>query len=369
MNNENIKKDNIFTNIIDSIVYFFKKDLTKYVLKRIMSGLVTLILLVATVFLLLRLIPKENYLDFGLKQKMNALTWKIYSENIFHKYGFDKPVFSELFKFLTKILPFPKKVCVDEFFSLDTGDLICGKYLTRWIDLGTSLAQFKGKTVTELLAKRFPISFKVGFIVLIISYAIAYPMGVFMAKFKGGIVDKIGNAYIVLIAAIPSIVLYYCFMLLNFKLHIPVIYNVDKPITMLLPITAGVFMAVPGIMLYVRRFMVDEMNSEYVKFARSKGLSENKILFKHVLRNAMVPIIRNIPGSIIACLTGAYFMEKLWAIPGAGNLLILSMNNAKPDNPLVQGIVIVYAMISMVSFLLGDIVTVLFDPRISITKK
>ena len=113
--------------------------------------------------------------------------------------------------------------------------------------------------------------------------------------------------------------------------------------------------------------MIDELTSDYVKFARSKGLSEGKIMYTHVLRNAMIPLVRNIPGTFLGAIVGSYYIETIWGIPGTGILLTTALSAADLDIPVVQGLTIFYAAISMISFLLGDLITVFFDPRIKIT--
>ena len=111
--------------------------------------------------------------------------------------------------------------------------------------------------------------------------------------------------------------------------------------------------------------MIDELSSDYVKFARSKGLSENRILYTHVLRNAAVPLIRNIPAVFIGSIMGSYYVEAIWGIPGTGGTLITGVQNL--DVAIVQGLTIIYALLGMLSFLLGDVITVFFDPRIKLT--
>jgi oligopeptide transport system permease protein len=123
------------------------------------------------------------------------------------------------------------------------------------------------------------------------------------------------------------------------------------------------FTGMAGIALWVRRFMLDEFTSDYVKFARAKGLSENRILFTHVLRNAIVPLVRSIPAAILGALLGTFYLEKIYQINGIGGLLVVAMN--QHDFYALQGIVIVSALISVLSYLLGDIVTAIIDPRVS----
>ena len=113
--------------------------------------------------------------------------------------------------------------------------------------------------------------------------------------------------------------------------------------------------------------MLDEFNSDYVKFARAKGLSENRIMFTHVLRNAIVPLVRSIPSSILYALLGSFYIEKIYAIPGLGGLLVTA--NSSNDFYALQGIVVVSALISIIAYLLGDITTAMVDPRVSLSGK
>ena len=122
-----------------------------------------------------------------------------------------------------------------------------------------------------------------------------------------------------------------------------------------------------GIALWVRRFMLDEFNSDYVKFARAKGLSENRIMYTHVLRNAIVPLVRSIPSAVLGALLGSFYIENIYGIPGLGGLLITANNSN--DTYALQGIVVVSALISIVAYLAGDIVTAIVDPRVSLTSE
>ena len=109
------------------------------------------------------------------------------------------------------------------------------------------------------------------------------------------------------------------------------------------------------------------MNSDYVKFARSGGLSENEIFTKHILKNAAIPIIHGIPGNVLFALTGAIITERVYVVPGAGNLLTEAIG--RYDNGVIVGVTLFYAVLSVVSIILGDILMSLVDPRISFTTK
>ena len=113
--------------------------------------------------------------------------------------------------------------------------------------------------------------------------------------------------------------------------------------------------------------MIDQMNSDYVKFARSGGLTESEIFNKHISKNAMIPIVHGIPGSILGAITGAIITERVYVVPGAGNLLTQAINSY--DNSVIVGLVMFYALLSVISIILGDILMALVDPRISFESK
>jgi oligopeptide transport system permease protein len=120
-------------------------------------------------------------------------------------------------------------------------------------------------------------------------------------------------------------------------------------------------------MKWLRRYMIDQMNSDYVKFARSGGLGEGEIFTKHVLKNAIIPIVHGIPASVLGAMTGAIITERVYVVPGAGNMLTKAINLY--DNGVIIGMTMFYALLSVVAIILGDILMSLMDPRISFTTK
>ena len=108
--------------------------------------------------------------------------------------------------------------------------------------------------------------------------------------------------------------------------------------------------------------MVDELNKDYIRLARAKGLKSKEIMFKHVMRNAFVPMAQYLPTSILFAISGSLYIESLYSIPGIGSLLVESIQ--RQDNPLVQALVLIYAAISIFGLLMGDVLMAFFDPRI-----
>ena len=135
----------------------------------------------------------------------------------------------------------------------------------------------------------------------------------------------------------------------------------------ILPIVSLALPSVANLMKWIRRYMIDQMNSDYVKFARSGGLTEPEIFRKHILKNAIIPIVHGIPGSVLGALTGAIITERVYVVPGAGNLLTTAINTY--DNGVIVGVTMFYAMLSVISVILGDILMSMVDPRISFTSK
>ena len=113
--------------------------------------------------------------------------------------------------------------------------------------------------------------------------------------------------------------------------------------------------------------MVDEINKDYVRLARAKGASGGSIMFRHVFRNAFVPMVQYLPSSFLNTVIGSIYVESLYSIPGMGGLLVTVIKNS--DNNMVQAIVLLYATVGVIGLLLGDIMMTILDPRISLGAK
>ena len=119
--------------------------------------------------------------------------------------------------------------------------------------------------------------------------------------------------------------------------------------------------------MWLRRYMVDESNKDYVRLALAKGVSESNIALRHIFRNAMVPLVQYIPSAFLNTVVGSIYIESLYSIPGMGGLLVTCVQ--RHDNTMVQGIVLLYACVGIIGLILGDLLMVLIDPRISFGKK
>ena len=212
-------------------------------------------------------------------------------------------------------------------------------------------------------------SFSIGIVATVLSYLLGIPLGTVMALNKDKLIDKLGTIYIVFIIAVPSLAYIFLFKSLGGAAGLPTTFDMEHPSTVMyiLPVISLALPSVASLMKWLRRYMIDQMNSDYVKFARSGGLGEGEIFTKHVLKNAIIPIVHGIPGSILGAMTGAIITERVYEVPGAGNILTRAINLY--DNGVIIGMTMFYALLSVVSIILGDVLMSLMDPRISFTSK
>lgn len=306
-----------------------------YIAKRLLRSVVSLVIIIVVVFCLLRLMPIEGYFS-----EYDKLT-EVQIENTLRKLGLTDPVPTQLWNF---------------FKQLFRGDL------------GISNRYRQNYPIADIVKQKAPFSIKFGLASLGLSIPLGLALGVLMARKKGGIWDKLGTVHIVLMQAMPA-ALYYLFLQLYGTqwLGLSILYNPDKLSSMILPLVS---LALPNIAYYamwMRRYTVDETNKDYIKLARAKGVPNIVIWFRHVFRNAVVPIVQLIPSSLLMTLAGSIYVESLYSIPGMGGLLVDVIK--RQDNTMVQALVIIYACLTIVGLLLGDILMALVDPRISLSKK
>ena len=345
--------------------------LVAYSLRRIGSALLTIVLVIIATFLLLRLLPLETYYGAFI-QKFPIPTRPAIINAVLTKLGLNKPMLEQLGIYFYQILPFiPKEICVEEVWNVNLAVFECQSYDTIFVNFGTSFIIYPGANVLPIIGEQMPKSFIVGVGAVLVEILIGYPLGIIMAKYHDRLPDRLGNIFIVIINSIPPIVYYYTIylvLLVNYiNWGLPFQYEPGNDLSLIPPMVIVGVAGAAEISLWVRRFMVDELNADYVKFARAKGLSENTILFKHVFRNALVPFIRTIPAAFLFSLMGSYFVERVFLIPGIGDMLITSIQ--RQDNTFVQALVIIFAFISTAAYLMGDLITVLFDPRVALIAK
>ncbi|MBQ3760940.1 MAG: ABC transporter permease [Clostridia bacterium] len=211
-------------------------------------------------------------------------------------------------------------------------------------------------------------SFVIGIIATILAYLLGLPIGITMARHKDGLFDKIGNLYIIFIMAVPSLAYIFIFAVVGtglFGLPYKFANAQVKILAYFLPTISLTLPHMGSLMKWMRRYMIDQMNSDYVKFARAEGFSEKEIYRKHISPNAMIYLVHGIPASILGCLTGAIITERVYAVPGVGNLLTTAINGH--DNGIIVACTVFYTTLSIISVILGDLLLAKWDPRVSLS--
>ena len=308
----------------------------KYILKRLLQSVFTLFIIATVVFLLMRLMPESGY--FGEEfDKMDPEQ----IEASLKAMGLRDPIPVQLMRFYTSILKG---------------------------DFGKSIVFRPNVDVMKIIKQKVPYSLPFGLASVAIGLVVGISIGVLMARFKHQVPDMLGNAYVVIINAVPAAV-YYLFIQIYISdlLKLPILYDADKPVSWILP---AVSMSLSGIAYYamwMRRYMLDQMTKDYISFARAKGLSNKKLMVRHVVRNAFVPIAQYLPASVLMTISGSIYVESLFSIPGMGGLLIAAIQ--RQDNPLDQALVLIYSSIGILGLLLGDLLMALCDPRIKLGGK
>ncbi|MGT2847338.1 ABC transporter permease [Streptococcus massiliensis] len=210
----------------------------------------------------------------------------------------------------------------------------------------------------------------IGLIGVIISYALALPLGAYMARFKNTWFDTGTTAFLTFLLSLPTIALVYVVRLvgssIGFPDSFPILGAGDWRSYVLPSFILGI-LSVPGLAIWVRRYMIDQQSSDYVRFARAKGLSEKEISAKHIMKNAMVPIVQGIPAAILSVIVGATLTESVFAFPGMGKMLIDSAKAA--NNSMVVGLTFIFTGLSIIALLTGDILMTILDPRIKLSSK
>lgn len=308
----------------------------KYTVKRLLQSVVTLFVVVTIVFLLMRLMPEEGYFGEGYEKLDEAQR-----EAILTSMGLRDPIHIQLINFYI--------------------DLFSG-------ELGESIIYRPKVPIVDILKAKIPYSVKFGLAAMALSLIVGVPLGVTMARSKNKFWDKLGTGYIVFINAVPAAV-YYLFLQLYvtdiFKL--PILFNPDRPASWVLPTISMSLGGTASYAMWMRRYMVDEINKDYVKLARAKGLREKTIMVKHVLKNAIVPMVQYLPTSLLYTVSGSIYIESLYSIPGMGGLLVDAIQ--RQDNTLVQALVLIYSSIGIIGLFLGDILMATLDPRIKLDRK
>ncbi len=259
-----------------------------------------------------------------------------------------------------------KSVAVKDEKTTDTMDYALNMRL--WLNFGKSHRVQTGLDVTEIIASKISISMRIGLWALAIALLVGVPLGIMQARYKDGLLDGAGQAFTIFINAVPSLVTYFLVMIIGSRAFgLPIQYTVTDPKSAILPMVALSMGSIASYMLWMRRYMVDELNKDYIRLAKLKGMSTTQVMFRHVMKNAFLPLAQYLPYSVLLTVGGSILVEKMFGVPGLGNLLPDAI--AKYDSNLVIAIVSLYASLGIIGLFLGDVLMIILDPRIRLTQK
>ncbi|MFU7514950.1 ABC transporter permease [Clostridium sp. HCS.1] len=315
----------------------------RYVIRRFIEMVITIYLIGTATFFLLAAVP-GTAIDKKI-QKLPEQTKQI----VIAKYGYDKPVMERY------LITLKNYVVKGEF--------------------GESLVH-AGDTLSSIVKNKMPVSSRLGIQQIIVGVSLGIILGIAAAMNRGKIIDYVILVSVLLLASVPSLVLS---LLLQQYLAKGPIFNL--PIIgwpkgsdvwfggwkyTILPTLAGAGSYLAYYARLMKTSMLDSINQDYTLTARSKGLSEVDIVKKHVLRNSFIPIITVLPVAISGVISGSFFIERVFAIPGAGQYFIQASNDR--DIPILMGLTLLYALIYLVTIFITDILYTVVDPRIRLVK-
>lgn len=307
-----------------------------YIVKRIFVSFLTLLLIACITFLLMNAVPGSPFMTEKSTPEMIARAEA--------KYGLDKPLIVQLFNYIK------------------------GYFVG---DMGVSLKMQEGTEVTKIIFRegKFGLSIRVGLLAVVAAVLVGIPLGCLAAYNRGNWVDSVLRVFTTVGVAIPSFVL--CAVLLIYlgvKLQwLPVISGtLENGKAYIAPVIALSFYPMCYIAKLTRTSMLDAINQDYVRTARAKGLKTRVIVFKHALRNSLIPVITYLGPMTAGIVTGGFVVEQTFQIPGLGKYFISSILNR--DYPIIMATTIVLAALVIVMNLIVDIAYKFVDPRINLTK-
>jgi peptide/nickel transport system permease protein len=250
------------------------------------------------------------------------------------------------------------------------------------LDFGNSFSA-DGRSVIEKIGERIPITVLINVLSLISIVLVAVPIGVISAVYQGSFFDKATTVFVFVGFATPTFWLALLLMIL-FGVHLSwlpisglksINYEYlsswgmfkDRVVHLILPVFLSAFGGLAGFSRYMRSSMLEVIRQDYIITARAKGLSEGAVIFKHALRNALLPVVTILGLSVPGLIGGSVIFETIFAIPGMGQLFYLSVMSR--DYPVIMGTLVIGAILTLFGNLVADISYALVDPRIRIRKE
>ncbi|MCE5343696.1 MAG: ABC transporter permease [Eubacteriales bacterium] len=307
----------------------------RYVLKRLLISIGTLFVVILLLFTLLQFMPGSPFNDEKLSADQKVV--------LFEKYGLDKPVVVQFYKYVVNMLQG---------------------------DFGVSYTISKNTPISQLLKTRVPISLRIGGQAVLLGALIGLILGIIAAIWHGTVWDTIATIVSVIGVSVPSYVfalaLAYTF---GYELNwFPLLYTMKAPFqSSVLPSISLSMFTIASIARFTRSEMLEVLGSDYILLAESKGVYGPKLIVRHVLRNALIPIITVLAPLIVGLMTGSLVVEKIFSIPGIGSLLVTAIQSN--DYNVVIVLSFIYSAMYIGIMLVVDILYGVIDPRIRLSKE
>lgn len=300
-----------------------------YLIKRLLMAFLTIFLVIAITFFTMHAIPASPF--SSEKAKSDATIAALEA-----KYGFDKPVPVQFINYLGNIAHLD--------FGLSTG----------WV----------GSTVFDLIKDGFSYSARIGLSAALLAIVFGVILGALAALQRGKLLDKIIQVITTALVSMPSFVM-ATLLLLGFGLYLgwfPTMGN--QPGGLVLPTISLSLYPMAYITRLERSSMLDVLGQDFIRTARAKGLRKSKVIFKHALKSALIPVITYAGPMMAGILTGSMVVENIFSVPGLGRLFVNSM--LRTDYMMIMGVTIFLAVLIVLMNFLGDILYKVMDPRIDL---
>lgn len=300
----------------------------KYIAKRIFYSIITIWCIITITFFLMKIIPGN---PFAAEKMPNPAVKAAINE----QYGFDKPLYVQYAKYL--------------------GNFVRG-------DFGVSY-QKAGVTVNKIIGDGFPYSLTIGACASCLVVIVGISMGIASALRQNRLVDRFVMVLSTLGSTIPSFVLATGFLYLFSKTlgWVPA-FGLEQATGYIGPVLVIGAFSMAFVTRLTRTSILEVLQQDYIRTARSKGLSEFRVIVKHALRNALLPVVTYVGPMIASIVTGSFVVEKVFGVPGIGKLFTESIINR--DYTMIMGITTFFAVFLVITVLVVDLAYVLIDPRI-----
>jgi len=324
--------------------------LLRYIVKRLISMVPLLIGITIVCFVVMHLAPGS---PTDMETQMNPRASADYRERLNAMYDLDKPLYQQYLSWVGKIVV---------------------------LDLGKSFSPDR-RPVARKIIERLPITILINVLSMVLIFVIAIPIGVLSAVYRDSLFDKVTSVFVFVGFAIPTFWLALLLMILfgidlgwlpisgirslNYDYLPPGMVFLDVVKHLILPVALSAFGGLAGLSRYMRSNMLEVIRQDYIMTARAKGLSERKVIYKHALRNALLPVITILGLSVPGLIGGSVIFESIFAIPGMGQLFYMSV--MARDYPVVMGILLIGAVLTLLGNLIADVSYALADPRIRVS--